>query len=637
MTNVPISARRFLQIAAIGLVPLVPTAAAQTTRTDSLNARSLAVKSVKDYLGVVGNRRVFESGRITDRERDAIRRMVAGLDSAGRLSPRDQDIVTVRAYNLTITGNHTAALSVVTEGCTESEWWCSALLGFIQQGAWKFDESEKHFDRAISFMPRERRCLWTDISLIANDHLLINEYSKVPCEERHALDMQIWALADPLWIDPGSERRVAHFSRWMNAELVRRELEFLRLRPLDTDRVTRSMSPVIRHGKLEWWNGVRIGCGIRGRFDCNWEMENSLAADRFVPTWAGFSRRYSFGPLDYGLAPVPGGLYMQLNSDVSVPPWTLNGNEGAPSRNGPSSTYEQSAGGYGETYVSPFGKVHTIVDAQTGFLLRGNEAQLVAAFVPKAAGRYAREDYRGCVPHEYPDLCTSGSFFILNILNARLRSGIAFLEAGQSSPRVVVAPSHSEIVRLSMHTQADSGLLSVEASVVDTLDRPFAFRHRFAVFRPDIGVSTRTKMSDILMFAPPAGGVMPSNADELLTHMLPRSTINRTESVGLYWELYGLHRGELPEFELTISARDTTSGIFTSIAQRLGLATRKGSVLMKWSPGVAADSTVATTGRAAYTLVVGFASLVPGDYYLEMTSRVSGDTAVHVSKPIRIR
>ena len=232
MTNARTFARRYFVPATIGLVLLASTASAQVTRSDSLGARALAVRSVRDYLGVVGNRRVFESGRITERERDAIRRMVAGLDSAGKLNPRDQDIVTVRAYNLTITGNHAAALSVVAEGCPESEWWCSALLGFIQQGAWNFDESEKHFDRALLLMPRDRRCLWTDISLIANDHQMIDEYSKVPCEERQALDMQIWALADPLWIDPGSERRVAHFSRWMNAELVRRELEFLRFRVL---------------------------------------------------------------------------------------------------------------------------------------------------------------------------------------------------------------------------------------------------------------------------------------------------------------------------------------------------------------------------------------------------------------------
>ena len=395
------------------------------------------------------------------------------------------------------------------------------------------------------------------------------------------------------------------------------------------------MSPVIRHGKLEWWNGVRIGCGIRGRFDCNREMETWDALDRFVPTWAELTKRYSFGPLDYGLAPVPGGLYMMLNSDVLVPPWTRSGGEGM--AQGPSRIYEDNPGGFGETYASPFGKVHTIADAQAGFLLSANDAQLLASFVPKAAGRYARKDYRGCVPHEYPDLCTSGSFFMTSILNARLHSGIAFLEAGESSPRVVVAPSHSEVVRLSIPTQVDSGLLSVEARLVDSVDRPFAFRHRFAVFRPDIDVNTRTKMSDIFMFAPAAGGAMPSNADELLAQLLPRSTIDRTESVGLYWELYGLRPGELPEFELSVSPRDTTSGFFTSIAQRLGLATRNGSVLLKWSPGVAADSIVAAAGRAAYTLVVGFTSLTPGDYYLEMTSRVPGDSAVRVSKPIRIR
>lgn len=205
------------------------------------------------------------------------------------------------------------------------------------------------------------------------------------------------------------------------------------------------------------------------------------------------------------------------------------------------------------------------------------------------------------------------------------------------SPHVVLAPSHSEVIRLRMNTQADSGLLSIEARLVDTLDRPFAFRHRFAVFRPDVGVSTRTRMSDILMFAPAADGSQPSNGEEVLARMLPRSTLDRTESVGLYWELYGLRRGDLPEFELSVSARDTTSGFFTSVAQRLGLARRPGSVLLKWSPGVAADSLNNIAGRAAYTLVVGFASLTPGDYYLEMTSRVAGDSAVRVSKPIRIR
>jgi hypothetical protein len=184
--------------------------------------------------------------------------------------------------------------------------------------------------------------------------------------------------------------------------------------------------------------------------------------------------------------------------------------------------------------------------------------------------------------------------------------------------------------------ESDSALVSLEARRVNQdMDWPFSMRHRFAVFRPDIGFASRLKLSDLFLF--PAGVSKPGSGDDIQAVMLPRSRVDRNEAPGVYWEVYGLAVGDSLEYELAVSRADSTGGFLRSLAQRIGLAGRTGSLVVRWSQPPIAASDLGVEGQLAATLQVNLSTLRPGDYVLELNAHRAGEPVARVRRTIRIR
>jgi hypothetical protein len=193
----------------------------------------------------------------------------------------------------------------------------------------------------------------------------------------------------------------------------------------------------------------------------------------------------------------------------------------------------------------------------------------------------------------------------------------------------------AEPVRLVVTTTKDSALVSLEAMSTNAVRYPVAVRHRFAVFRPDHGLTSRVKLSDILLYDGSAG-TNPASDSAVLPLMLPRSTLSRDEAVGLYWELYGLREGEVPELELAVVPLDSTTGLFGTLARAVGLAARPGTVLTTWQADSVTPSRIGQHGETPQSIITNFANVAPGTYELRLTARTSGDS-VSVRKLIKVR
>jgi len=144
------------------------------------------------------------------RVRAARDRLIAQLDSLGRLSPGHDWIAGQRVRYLVEHGRLDAAARAGAE-CGGTPWWCLALSGYVHHAARRFAPADSLFAAALARAPQADRCAWTDLSWVLDE--VPREYRRAPCDRRRALEERIWWLADPLYLTPGNERRTEHYAR----------------------------------------------------------------------------------------------------------------------------------------------------------------------------------------------------------------------------------------------------------------------------------------------------------------------------------------------------------------------------------------------------------------------------------------
>lgn len=138
--------------------------------------------------------------------------LIAQLDGAARSLPGDEWIVGQRVRYLVEAGRHREASQAANACRAVAGWWCTALQGYALHSAGEFESAESTFAAALSSMPEEERCRWTDIADLL-DGQVRRRYSRVACGERADIEARFWWLADPLQMVPANDRRTEHFAR----------------------------------------------------------------------------------------------------------------------------------------------------------------------------------------------------------------------------------------------------------------------------------------------------------------------------------------------------------------------------------------------------------------------------------------
>jgi hypothetical protein len=141
------------------------------------------------------------------------------LDSAAGLLPGDDWIAGQRVRYLVDDGDGSSALQAAL-ACRGTSWWCAALEGMALHVTGDFARAEAAFETALSQMPAQKRCAWTDLTYLLEEPLRA-AYQRLGCDERTDFDRRVWLMADPLFLIPGNERRTEHLARHVWAESER--------------------------------------------------------------------------------------------------------------------------------------------------------------------------------------------------------------------------------------------------------------------------------------------------------------------------------------------------------------------------------------------------------------------------------
>ena len=219
------------------------------------------------------------------------------LGDGARQLPADPWIAGQRVRYLVEHGRTEAAASAARE-CRAERWWCTALAAFVLHAQEDDAAADTLFAQALAEMPAAERCVWTDLAPLLGDQA--GSYSKLPCQARDGRNLRLWWLGRPLFLRPGNDLRVEHYSRLVMARMFSGEgLD----RPV---KVGGNFSElIIRYGwPVSWVRAPRRAGDLEpGRLITRermpswsffpsagqppvWQLDSSMAASVYAPMWA---------------------------------------------------------------------------------------------------------------------------------------------------------------------------------------------------------------------------------------------------------------------------------------------------------------------------------------------------------------
>lgn len=148
--------------------------------------------------------------------------LLAELDSLQPHAPGDGWILGQRVWYRAERGQWAEALEVASScGPPQETWWCSALTGMTLHGLGRWPEAERAFDVALYEMDVERAWAWrVPVRAVDGDGRgLLEALRTAPTDSVTYVLNRLWALADPLLLVEGNDRKTAHFARWTVATL----------------------------------------------------------------------------------------------------------------------------------------------------------------------------------------------------------------------------------------------------------------------------------------------------------------------------------------------------------------------------------------------------------------------------------
>lgn len=137
--------------------------------------------------------------------------LLATLAATAARLPGDHWVAGQRVRYL-VDAERTDEARQAARACRAEGWWCLALLGFASHAARDYAAADSAFDAALAVMPAARRRAWTDLRVLLEgpDE---RAYRRLADAQRTAAERRFWWLADPLWMQPGNDRRSEHFAR----------------------------------------------------------------------------------------------------------------------------------------------------------------------------------------------------------------------------------------------------------------------------------------------------------------------------------------------------------------------------------------------------------------------------------------
>jgi hypothetical protein len=465
-------------------------------------------------------------------------------------------------------------------GCSASRSWCLLLEGYALHSARRIAPADSAFQRGLGAMKPSERCEWSSIAQLL-DIRAKAAYERLDCASRDSLNAVFWWLADPLYIEPGNERRAEHFAR-----LVR----------------------------------IRLHAALT--VDERWDWREKYGADALAAMlvrygwpshlyWAGslednghFQEFLFYRDSSITVAPEYG-----LPRYHSTPPWRAVLDPSTLTR----FDLERFAPrlGYGA------------VDWENDFWPREHANRLSGPVLdlPEQLVIFRRDnDALLAVGLDVPQ-----KFFKPGV---RTPYDAAIIAARDANDRWV--PSRESIVLDGTGTTILTSPLATRAQVISAELAPadgadgLAVRARRAVLPPaplSVLPTGETAISDPLFFRPLDGGDVPDDARTAIGRMFGGLTFSE-KRLGVFWETYGIAPTDTVEIRVRIIGNDRP-GFF----RRLGTSARilqstEGGMAITWRElRVSRPEAVSWAGDVpivARSIVVDVSRLRPGRYTLEV-------------------
>lgn len=525
------------------------------------------------------------------RVREQRRHLRLFLDTAATLLPGD-DAIAAQRVRLAIDDDDQAGAIKAAAACARREGYCGMLRGLVLFRAARIAQADSAFLDAIALMPEMERCAWNDVSVLMELEQR-RRYASTPCVERAELDARFWWLADPLWIEPGNERRAEQYARKTLVTMLAPlgEDERQHWRPAKGGEAV--AETLLRYGwpTQMWWNGYRTDEGHD-----SWLLRIA-GADTAQPYVV---REYSRDRLHT----VPTAAALEAPLQAKATDWTLNGLRG-------DDTWWPR-----EHYGRDLGAIVQLPLGQSGMLRRWTSTRFVwAADLDSAAlKRRAGQSVRATLfaSRSASDLRTVGEF------STRI-----------GRPLVVDAAVGQGSVLLGIELPGD-------------LEHAAA-RTRFSadIAAPLSALAGAKAVSQPLLIEPPAEAMGTLTAEAAVGRMYGSTTFARVRRLGIYWEAYGFAATDTVEFALALS-REDKPGIFERVSGGFGLWGEEGGRAdIRWTevPGggrtvVRREGNVSVQMRS---VALDLRRQRAGRYKLEVSMKTPSGTAVTNERTLILR
>ena len=511
--------------------------------------------------------------------RDARAALIALIDSVAGKVPGDVWIAGQRVRFLLDQGLVDRALIAAAE-CRGLSWWCSALTGYAHWYQRDIKSADSVFAIARSAMTVDERCRWDEVSLLL-DPAALKEWATLSCEARAPLLVTLWWLSDPLWSDPGNERRVEHDARRVRLMLrssLERDETFHWTKVDGADALAQV---VLRFGwpNYMFWFGTSQDRGQRG-------IVTGVGGRLGIPSSGSHP---PFTTLEYDPSNphvIPSWRAVRDPLRAEATDWALHAPEGTARHDW-----------WPREHMTRPRQLLQAAEYQTAYLRRDSTIVLAAAMRAPSTSQSQQNlgSYRAhmIVSRDTSDL-------------QRITSSTS-----TSDGRIVLAG----------HIAPVPALLGLEAS---SASHNVDVRTRFAIAPPTTLQSAphdRLALSDLLFVTPTADARLPSSTDSAVAMLLPSTMIWRDTSIGIYWETYGAAPTDTIEISISVESTERP-GLFQRLAVVFGRdASPMQGNRIRWIEAMHAQQTLPVSrlttvhGRAVQ---LNLSTLTPGSYSLNL-------------------
>ena len=559
--------------------------------------------------------RVVVDGALAERYRSAVRNgrqsLIAAFETGARVLPENPWVVG-QLVRLLVDQRSLDRAREVARACRAGAQWCAQLLGYVLAERGEFAAADSVFASVLARMAPAERCAWSDMSLLL-DTVPRRSYVAAPCAARDSLNAIVWWLADPMYSEPGNERRVEQFARKVGIALrsaLERDERYDWRPGTGMDGMTEMVE---RYGwpSYSFWAYAFVAGAIDmsyARLDTAYHIAYATfeyAGERLqtFPAWSAVSAPLTSRASDWSI----------VDPHKPVPPVTYRGDRVAQELVRLTSKVSEW---WPQQHFAPRAPIAQLPDGQTVFLRRQDHAVFAAAYnvAPAVFGSAGRRVDATVVTTWSPD-------------SARV-NGTASGTVGSTLTAFTPIESRPAIA-------------AVEFSGVP--GGPSGGRTRFGVAPPaplSQMAASDVAVSDLVLLRPPlSGDEYPREPERIVASMAPSASFAKSRRLGVYWETYGFAPTDSVELAVWIE-RYTPQGIL----RRFGIAL---SVATDQNTPIAHAWTETSLGRNAYvlrggvpivgrTVLLDISAVARGDYWLDIVVRKPGRDPVRARRAIVI-